>query len=316
MVARLRLILLLAVILAPAARSQDVQATARVDSNHILIGDWLKLSLQIDHRASATISIPALPDSFEGFQVIRRDSAVVQQSGEMVRVLTGFLITSFDSGMHVIPPIPVRYRIQGDTALREAETAPIPVVVRGIAVDTAQEIKDVKPPLSLPLTLADLLPYIIALVLIGGLIWLVLYIRKKRRRGEPLLAEEPPRPPHEVALEGLLSLESERLWQRGKVKEYHSLLTDILRVYCEGRFSVMAMEMTSYEILAAAPLAALSREAKDQLAEILLRADLVKFAKFQPLPEEHEKSLALARHFVESTWRLAAEPVAAHEVSA
>ena len=149
-----------------------------------------------------------------------------------------------------------------------------------------------------------LLPYLIAIVIIIGLgILLYYYMRKKRLKEMGIFEEIPSRPAHKVALEALRALESEHLWQRGKVKEYYSMLTDIVRTYIERRFEVKAMEITTDEIMSAPEIMEIEKPPKENLQEILVRADLVKFAKFQPLPEENEKSLSLAISFVESTHR-------------
>jgi len=50
-------------------------------------------------------------------------------------------------------------------------------------------------------------------------VWLYVYVRAKRKKGESILPEAPARPADELALEALRALESERLWQRGKIKE-------------------------------------------------------------------------------------------------
>jgi hypothetical protein len=305
-------------LLAPATfRAQDVQVTARVDSNNIQIGDWLKLHLEVKHPANIQVRWPSIADSLQGIEVVARDSIVAQKTGDVLVESTTLTITSFDSGTVVIPPLPFHYMTTGDTAAKTAETSPIPIFVHTVAVDTSKDIKDIKPPLGLSITFAELLPYLIALVVIGLGIWLFIYIRKKRQRGESIIPEAPRKPPHEIALNDLRSIESEHMWQRGMIKEYHSRLTDILRVYIEGRFGVMAMEMTTDEIMESLPTSGLSKEMKTLLNEILVRADFAKFAKFQPGPQENEQSMKLAFDFVEGTWKKTtveapqAEPVVA-----
>ncbi|TLY28907.1 MAG: hypothetical protein E6K56_09215 [Ignavibacteria bacterium] len=293
--------------------AQSVHVTARTDSNNILIGDWLALHIEVEHPAGTTILFPQLPDSIEGFEIVRRVPASKKSTDLGVMESATFIVTAFDSGMHVIPPLPVEYTSAGDSTKHSMETLPIPVYVRGIVIDTTKEIKDVKPPLSLPLTLADFLPYLIGIAAAGGLVWLYIYVRGKRRKGESILPEAPERPADELALEALRALESERLWQRGKIKEYHSQLTDILRLYIERRLGVAALELTSDEILSAAPIRLLNNT-REALKEILTRADLVKFAKYQPLPEEHETSLRLATGFVESSRVREGAPARAQEV--
>lgn len=288
--------------------AQDVRATAKVDSNHILIGDWFQLHIEVQHPKDVIVILPTFPDTVEGFEVVKCEQPTIRQTDQSVLESLTLLMTSFDSGMHIIPPIPIQYSKLGDTTKYLVETSPIPMMVGGIAVDTTQDIKDVKPPLSVPITFADVLPYLLVIIGIAGIVWLARYIIRKRKRGEPLIPEEPPRPAHEIALEALRSLESEKLWQRGKVKDYHSQLTDIIRIYIERRFKILAMESTSDEILTALVNGIIVKEMKESLKEILIRADLVKFAKFQPITEENETSLTLAFKFVESTWEIEPEP--------
>ncbi|MBA4311475.1 MAG: hypothetical protein C0417_02480 [Chlorobiaceae bacterium] len=289
--------------------SQDVRATAKVDSNHIMIGDWFKLHIEVEHPSNVTLSIPPLPDSLNGFEIVKREEPVIKQIDQRTQKIQDFIVTSFDSGIHIIPAIVVHYTRAGDTTKYLIETSPIIMNVGTVAVDTSQDIKDVKPPLSVPITFADILPYLLVLIGVGGVIWLTRYVIRKRKRGEPLIPEAPSRPANELAIEALRSLESEKLWQRGKLKDFHSQLTDIVRLYIERRFKILAMESTTDEILDAFGKETIKNNSKDELKEILIRADLVKFAKFQPVAEENEKSLALGYKFVEDTWQEKVEPI-------
>ncbi|MFI5251815.1 MAG: hypothetical protein ACHQQQ_05200 [Bacteroidota bacterium] len=288
-------------------QAQNIEANARVDSNNIQIGDWLKLHLEVKHPAGISVHWPSIADSLQGIDVLSRDTIHTEKSGDDLIESTTLTITSFDSGTVIVPPLPFQYSSQGDTAKKVVETSPIPIFVHTVAVDTSKDIKDIKPPLGLSITLAELLPYIVGIIVIGGLSWLAYYIWKKKQRGEKIIPEAPRKPPHELALNELRSIESEHIWQRGMIKEYHTRLTDILRVYIEGRFGVMAMEMTTDEVMASLDSSGLSKEMKNALKDILVRADFAKFAKFQPGPQENEESMKLAFNFVEGTWRKTAQ---------
>lgn len=304
-IVRQAVFVLLIVLTSPAfSAAQGVIVTSRVDSNNILIGDWLNLHVEVRHPATTDVQFVALPESLAGFEILKHDSLRRSSDDQSVLESTEFTITSFDSGTFIIPPIKVRYRVAGDTVTKEAESLPIPIFVHSVGVDTSQAIKDIKPPMSLGISFAEVLPYLIGVAVIGALVWLVMYIMKKRKRGEPLIAEAPPRPADEVALEALRSLESEKFWQRGKVKEYHSKVTDIVRLYLEGRFRIMALEMITDEILDTPAIKNLEKETFSSLRDMLTLADLVKFAKFQPLPEENERSMRSAYAFVEGTRRI------------
>jgi hypothetical protein len=82
------------------------------------------------------------------------------------------------------------------------------------------------------------------------IIIIILFIRYFRKVPPPMVAVEVPKiPAHVIAYEKLEKLKSEKLWQEGKLKAYHSLLTDILREYIENRFKIQALEQTTDEIL-------------------------------------------------------------------
>ena len=94
----------------------------------------------------------------------------------------------------------------------------------------------------------------------------------------------------------------QKLWQAGRVKEYHTQLTEILRTYIEDRFKRNALESTSSEIiddLTGHP--EITKEVLEKLRQLLVLADLVKFAKAMPLPAEHESCLDNGVEFVKAT---------------
>jgi len=96
-------------------------------------------------------------------------------------------------------------------------------------------------------------------------------------------------------------LEAEKLWQKGEIKLYHSKLTEIIREYIEYRFHVLALESTTEEILERFKEGQINDELFDKLRTMLELADLVKFARQRPLPDEHTKSMELAHEFVRAT---------------
>ena len=109
-------------------------------------------------------------------------------------------------------------------------------------------------------------------------------------------------PAHEVALSHLDKIKNEKNWQQGRSKEYHTELTDVLREYIERVFDIKSLEMTSEEILEHLKLLKKERNSAYQgLTQILRLADLVKFAKWNATPDEHELSLMNAYLFVNQT---------------
>ena len=99
----------------------------------------------------------------------------------------------------------------------------------------------------------------------------------------------------------LSELDAKQLWQKNQSKQYYIELTDIIRKYIEDRFNTPAMELTTEEILDKARMVRDMQPFYDMLTEVLHMADLAKFAKFEPLPQEHMDAMEKARHFVNTS---------------
>jgi hypothetical protein len=165
------------------------------------------------------------------------------------------------------------------------------------------ELNPIKPIIETTVALEDFLPYIFGLILL----LLLAYISKKlfKKKEIELTEEEPIEkvfvPAHVIALRGLEQLKKERLWEVGKIKQYQSRLTDIIRKYLEDRFDVKAMEMTTDEISYALEKTQFDANHESKLREILQIADLIKFAKAEPELSIHERFLDDAIQFVKDT---------------
>jgi hypothetical protein len=293
--------------------AQDVKVSASLDSNSIKIGEQVKLHLNIQYRVDKgkhiSVKFPEIADT------LRKEIEVVSQSKtdtivnknepfifNQSRTLT---LTSFDSGYWAIPPF--KFLVNGDTA--GFLTEPLLLQVNTVSVDTTKAIKDIKAPYEEIYTWMDWLKDNIY-VLYGGLaailvIIIIIYlIRKYRKRPMPVVPVDVPIiPAHVIAFDKLEKLKNEKLWQEGKLKLYHSSLTDILREYIENRFKIQALEQTTDEILFGFRNVAVDDESKLKLKQVLILADLVKFAKEQPLPNENELSMNNVYDFINGTKR-------------
>ena len=115
----------------------------------------------------------------------------------------------------------------------------------------------------------------------------------------------PLEPAHVIAFRELDRLKEEKIWNRGMVKEYYTRLTEITRKYIERQFDIPAMESTTEEILDAFKRANLDDNLlNEMLKELLELADLVKFAKEDPLPVDNQTNLNNAYIFVQKTYPL------------
>jgi hypothetical protein len=282
--------------------AQQTVIKATIDSTHILIGQQTKVHLEIAANKDQEIQIPVITDTLmAGVEVLDISKIDTTDIGNnRVQLKYDYLITSFDSAVYLLPPFKL---ISGIDTTYSGELA---LKVSTIPVDTeSKEFYDIKDVIKPRFYLMDYLPLI--LLAMSGLLLLAIiaFLVYRYINNKPMLPftkkEEPYVPPHIRAIQELDALKIQKLWQQGKEKEFHSEITDTLREYIEGRFEIQAMEMTSGEILDKVMGFSDVDLSYDNLKQILLLADFVKFAKYHPLPDENELSLMNAYLFVNNT---------------
>lgn len=165
-----------------------------------------------------------------------------------------------------------------------------------------QTLRDIKGPLSLHSRAGF---YLLLGILLTAAAWyLWQYYLSKRKKAKAAL---PAKRAHEIAYERLDALRRKDLVGQGRIKEYYSEISDIIRRYIEDRFSLKAPEMTTEEFLyyavgaAAAAAAAQLALHKARLKEFLTACDLVKFARHEPLADEMSMIFDAAKNFVDET---------------
>ena len=313
MVNRIRtacLALLIAAGLCTAAAGQTARlsAYARADSSSYRVGDWITLHVDIAHPKGAVLR-PVLGDSAGGFLVLERRPVTATSDTSSS---TAFIVSRYDSGLAQFPPVDFSVTLPGDTAPRTVSTNPVALTVRTVPVDTSKEIRDLKPPLSIPVSLAEILMYAGGAILVAALAyfgWRYWKRRKARRAGLAGAYVPPPRPAHEIAFEQLALLKEKRLWQQGHIKQYYSEATEIFRRYLENRYTLQAMEETTDEILLGLRKLRFPDAMLGTADRILRRADLVKFAKFEPGIADHEEMITVIHDFVDKTKIVQMTPV-------
>ena len=283
---------------------QRIKATASLDSTHILIGDQVNLTLELEKPENLKMEFPVLADNIsEYIEILRQSPIDTILENNTMKLVQKFLITSFDSGEHRIPPF--WFRLYFDDRLDSIASNELFIRVYTMQIDTTRGPTDIKMPYDAPVTLKEVLPWIFGVILLGGIIFFIFYYISRRKRNLPVfsLPSKPKEPPHIIALRELDRIRDEKIWQKDKIKEFYSQVTDVLRNYIEERFAIPAMEYTSDETLSAfmSRGSILSEKSFSNLTRILHLADLVKFAKYLPLPDDHNLTLVNAYFFINDT---------------
>ena len=293
-------------ILVGQANAQRIKATASLDSANILLGDQVKLFLEIDHPKNVDVQFANVPDTIvDLIEVLDRSGVDTFEldDEEFQKQIQSYTITCFDSGSYRIPPYWFKIDING--RIDSIPSNGVTLNVYSMAIDTTKGPTDIKMPYGAPLTLKEVTPYILGVILIGAIIFFILYSIKRKKNNQPIFAkpQKPKEPAHIVALRELDRIKGEKIWQKGKTKQYYSEVTDALRIYIEDRFEIRAMEQTTDETLDSFRYRKdlLSEKCMTNLSQILQLADLVKFAKYKPLPDDDNLTLVNAYFFVNDT---------------
>lgn len=288
----------------------QINIEAKLDTSIIKIGEQSTLTLKLSSSVTDTIIWPVFKDTIAGkIEIVKKNKidTIIDSLDITKRILQQKLIlTSFDSGYHPIPPIRFYIKKGKDDSTNYAESEALLLSVLTVKVDTTKEIKDIKAILKVPFSIKGWVKQYwqwIALGIIVLVLTILSYLYYKRKKSKvPEIKEKiiVKKLPHKEAMEKLTLLKEKKLWQQGKIKEYYSELSNIIREYIEKRFFIPALEQTTPEILYSIHRK-LNDESYHKLSELLSLADIVKFAKEKPVASENEHYFNLAVDFVKIT---------------
>ena len=306
-----RLFLMIGLVLGllATASAQGVEVSAKVQDDHVAVGKPFSLDLTMkvpygyyvewNEFASDTLS--------EQIDILKRGDLVrTADADSNIIVQQQLTLMTFDTGYVQVPPVGLTYAKSVEDQLRmKAFTDPVQLYATTIAVDTTQAFRPIVPPIDQPVSMKEVFPWILGvlvLALLGLIVWYVIKHRKPRvdENGEPV--KGPVTPPYDKAIGDLESLKQQKLWQVGKVKEYYSGLSDIAREYIEGQFNVNAVEMTTDDILRDVRELNFDSEIYGKLKDTMELSDLVKFAKYTTSPLENDNAMNDMTDFVNKSY--------------
>jgi len=281
------------------------------ERDSILVADQVEYGFELADVVPGTIL--ALPDyssaSNDTLTIVRgwqldtlRSKKVRNRNKDIPVTIRGsVVIAPFEEGIYHLPEIYVQRNVKGiiDTLV----FSPRDMEVKTMPVDTAAfQIHDIKGQVTYPVTFKEVLPYCAGAILLGALVFLAVWLLRKRRARLQELSHKDP--PHIIALRELDKFRSDKYWAPEKQKAFYSGVTDALKNYIDARFGVDAPEMTTAELFAAIKSEkTLTPELYADLKDLFERADFVKFAKHVASDSENASALPVAVRFVTSTYQ-------------
>jgi hypothetical protein len=271
----------------PALAKAQVLAKASVDRDKILIGEPIKLTLEVRVPMGQTIKWFNL-DTIPHFEFIDKGKGEANDNidgKQMQQVLT---ITSFDSGQWVIPAMMLT------VGKKNYYTDTIPIEVGFAPHDLTKDYRDIKEieEVAKPGWM-QYIPWILgAATLIA--IAVIVYLLRKPRKAPPVPQPVVPKlSPYQEAVQALEELRKQGWGQNGEVKIYYSRLNDILRVFIMRKLNMVTLEKTNEEVIAQLRQVPMDKESFQQLVTALQVADFVKFARYQPDQKDNERNFAV-----------------------
>ena len=293
-----------------ATISAQVQIDVKIDSVELYVGEQTGITLKVTADSGKKVSFPELKPGNElvpNIEIIDVQSVdtVFLNEGKRVELIQKYTITAWDSALYYLPP----FKVNVDNKVDSSNSLALKVYT--MDVDTLHLDKFYPPRgvMEPPFDWNDwdnLLYSAFAIVL---MVIIAFFLFDFARRGKPIvriIRRKKKLPPHQVAIEEIERIKADKKWAEEDSKEYYTLLTDALRNYIRERYGFNAMEMTSSEIIEHL-LNEGNPECLNELREIFITADLVKFAKWHTTPDENEQGLQTAYDFVNETKEILAE---------
>jgi hypothetical protein len=260
------------------AQAQQLNPNVRVDTAKIRIGEQFRYEISLPKTVNNVI----FPEQLELFNLETvGQSAIDTFQG---RVIKTYLLTGFDSGAFYIPSQQLLVNN------RRFDTDSIRIEVATVPVDTLKNpMFPVKLNTAEPYIFDDFKPllrgFILGLFIVIFIYFVYNYFKTKDSK---TTKSKPAIPPYDLAKSRLDALDQESFVKSGRIKEYYSELTDILRTYLEDEYLIPAKESTTDELIEyIKDLKRLKRtgvqdEVVVKIKLLLQDADLVKFAKSNP----------------------------------
>lgn len=300
-------VILLLMIPVLANAQNQISVEAKVDSVMLWVGEQTGFHLEVSCDKGSKVDFPLFTDTIvSGLEIlppVLTDTQYVNNGNRMI-ISRNYTVTCFDSALVFIPPIAVA--VDGQEYLSNPQA--VSFLVYDIPQGNEKEIFPPKENMKVKVAFKEVAWPVLYLILSAAFVFLSIFSYRRYNDNKPIIKKikrEPKVPAHVRALQAIEELRQSGSAHSQDAKQYYTSLTDIIRGYINERFGFNATEMTSGEILENLQNSG-DKSSIDELAGLLSTADMVKFAKAQPLLGENDRNLLGAMEFVKTT--MAPEP--------
>ncbi|MBA3036408.1 MAG: protein BatD [Desulfobacterium sp.] len=268
------------------ATDEAISLTALFDRNTAKAGSIIGLTLSFRLPEGATISKPPDIKGLEVFTVVDQQTynnriSMRLYASQPVLFKTGGISLSYldkEGKKQVLTAAPVSLNVLSNFGDKPEKAQLRPI--QGIMPTRSLFLK--------------YWPWACALivVIVAGLFIFHLYRKYRRRK----LLLEYVDPPHIRAKKDIEDLESQRLFEKGSIKEFYFRFSEIIKRYIENIREFPAAEYTTEEITSH-----IDNEKDRQILPLLRHSDLVKFADDMPTAAYKEEEVTAVLKYIDET---------------
>jgi len=252
-----------------------ISVETHVSKSEMTIGDKISYKITVTYPLGGSLNLPAVLGNLGSFEVKAfTENQPIEIDNARVKTWE-ITLSTFTTGEYTIPPQIVEYIPEDDTTKYITYTEPIVILVSRTTAETVTDIADIT-------GLAKLKEWgnikvwmILLLFFIMGVTGLWYFFFRGRLKAHSI----PPVLPYEAAVDSLSQLAQEELLTKGRHKEYCFRLSEILRKFLNGRYSLDALESTTEEFLKVIVGSPLTQANRDSIIHFCRQTDPVKFAK-------------------------------------
>ena len=297
-------------ILVSSSALAQVKVKQSVDSIEIRIGEQTRFTLDVTVPKGSHLQWPLLKERqnlVPGLEIVYSLPAdTINKDGGLLNIRKIYTLTSFEENLYAIPPIAVKVNnkpYRGISCVLKVITIPVDT----LHPNQFFPPKDVQ---DNPFMWSEIALYFWLSILIVILVVIECYLIIRLRQNKPIITKIriiKHIPPHKKALITIDQIKREHMQYNWDQKTYYTQLTDALRQYIQERFGFCAKEMTSNEIIACLQEMG-DKPMINELRDLFIIADLVKFAKYSTLLNENDLNLVKAIDFIDKT-KLEGQPI-------
>ncbi len=239
----------------------------------------------------------SVPDSFGNFVPILKEKIDSSYSNGNLNFSQQIIITSFDSGRQVIPPLALTAStLDGDSTFN-IYTDSIAINVTYSPADSTLPFHDIKTIIEVKKSFPWWIWALTAAGIIIIIALIIYFIRKSKKKKETGIFESK-LSPYDEAMLLLDELQKQNLPEKNEIREYYLRLSDIFKRYLSRKTNSYQMHLTTDELLMELGQLNLSKEKIANFASCLTMGNIVKFARYVPPDYENQKCFSETKEMI------------------